>query len=179
MTPTELVSRDQTPEAEQIPQLAVVPAVTGSDVPGGNSAEVPPASQAPTRETCARARARPSVIRAVTSRDRWGRFGRFLTSTLAPPDIVRQQRPSLREAFNHARWGTHHPAEGPARAVSIVAALVLLPFVAAGYLWSWVFERPARVIFVGSLALVGSRIPGVDTALDVLVTVFTAPISWL
>lgn len=130
---------------EERPELTVVPDPDPApEVPVEIPGEVEPAVNA----RPARGRAREAATRIVRSRPAHG-----VLRTVRPPDIVRNDRPSLRKVWRHAIWGEQVPQGTLARPAYVVAwCLLCFVPVTFGYLVAWWHQRLARIV-VGYLVL--------------------------
>lgn len=70
---------------------------------------------------------------------------RAIWAVVAPPDLVRVDRPSLGKVWRHAAYGEHLPAAGAARtAAHVYVVMVAIPVIATCYALAWTVERKSR-----------------------------------
>lgn len=78
----------------------------------------------------------------------------WVKGEVTPPDLIRNQRPSVQASWWYAHYGEQNPAEGPGRVLSRLYALICLPARTLIAYADWIVERPLRLLlFVGLWAL--------------------------
>lgn len=104
------------------------------------------AEQRPSMELVPIAPESPDPDRAeMNTREALEELARRWERTFRPPDIVRQNRPSLLEVIAYAWSGGWGPVSGPWRiAGQVYAVAVAIPLVTVFYTLAWTVERPAR-----------------------------------
>lgn len=123
----------RTPENPDNPVRHTVETVVDHDLP--QRAE----SSSKTPETTVQDEAKNAVQEELSiTLNRWRR-------TFTPPDVVRNDRPSLLKVIAYAASGDWGPKTGLARTLGQLDAwLIGIPGVAVGYYVIWLWERPAR-----------------------------------
>jgi len=78
---------------------------------------------------------------------------------VTPPDIVRQDRPSLGKMWRHARHGSYAAGNHITRVLGVTYALFALVYTAWQYLKAWVAERPTRAAIAAVVLTVAAATP--------------------
>jgi hypothetical protein len=83
-----------------------------------------------------------------------------IAGVFTPPDIVSEDRPSLKKVWAHAARGEWTRKTGlPRRVGQIDALFISVPFVALFYLCAWTVERPSRRIAAAVLLVLLFQVP--------------------
>jgi hypothetical protein len=92
----------------------------------------------------------------------------WLSGMFLPPDIVKQDRPSLQKIHRYGKGGTQTLDNGPLRLVSRAWSWFALYHTARGYLRGWLMERPVRGVVFTTLVITAAYIPETRAVLTVV-----------
>lgn len=140
----------------------------------------------PQREERAGAREATSEGPVADGRRRWAALAELARHTtrkllaagrdLKPPELWEHPRPSLRDVWHYAAYGTWTGEGTVGRKIGkAYAVLVVIPAHTVGYFGLWVLERPARLIASALLCTLIGLTPAGSIALGSVLSV----LRWL